>query len=211
MNAIPMTVVLLTAATVALKFLIALLFFAAAMLASGLASGATPNGEPPSAQAAQRETIPGAELLTAAERDAYRRRMAQAATREEREGLRAEYANLADQRAPARAPIGDPKRGARLHGMCFSCHGIERYVAPVTSATASFFDSVLRASGLSDQPVPEPTRFKGRIRSLDALREAVNRRNDYFNPKMTPQEVEDVVAYLNVTYYKFPYASRAAR
>jgi hypothetical protein len=32
----------------------------------------------------------------------------------------------------------------------------------------------------------------------------VNRRNDYLNPKMTPQEVEDVVAYLNATYYKFP-------
>jgi len=30
------------------------------------------------------------------------------------------------------------------------------------------------------------------------------RRNDYLSPKMTPQEVEDVVAYLNVTYYNFP-------
>jgi hypothetical protein len=32
----------------------------------------------------------------------------------------------------------------------------------------------------------------------------VTRRNDYLNPKMSPQEIEDVVAYLNATYYKFP-------
>ena len=37
-----------------------------------------------------------------------------------------------------------------------------------------------------------------------ALREKVVRRNDYFDPKMTPQEIEDVVAYLNATYYRFP-------
>ncbi len=28
--------------------------------------------------------------------------------------------------------------------------------------------------------------------------------NDLLNPKLTPQEIEDVVAYLNATYYKFP-------
>ena len=69
---------------------------------------------------------------------------------------------------------------------------------------ATFTDSLLRASGLSDMPPAEPTRFKGRIQSLSALRDAVARRNEFFSPKMTPQEIEDVVAYLNVTYYKFP-------
>ena len=202
----------MSASAILLKLLVALLFvFAGIAMVSPPASGATPNGEPPTAQATQRETIPGAELLTSAERDAYRRRMAQAATQEERDRIRAEYANISDQRAPGRALVGDPKRGAQLHGVCFSCHGIERYVAPVTSATASFFDSVLRASGLSDQPPPAATRFKGRIRTLDALREAVNRRNEFFSPKMTPQEVEDVVAYLNATYYRFPQQTRAAR
>jgi len=79
----------------------------------------------------------------------------------------------------------------------------------VTHATAGFIDSVLRASGLSDLPPTEPTRFKGRITSIEALRDAVSRRNDFLNPKMTPQEIEDVVAYLNATYYKFP--EQAAR
>ena len=123
-----------------------------------------------------REVIPGADKMTAAERDAYRGR------------------NL----------VGDPSRGAKLHQGCFGCHGIERYTAPVTYATAGFVDSLLRASGLSDIPPAEPKRFKGRIASRDALREAVLRRNDFLSPKMSPQEVEDVVAYLNATYYRFP-------
>ena len=106
---------------------------------------------------------------------------------------------------PPSPPLaGDPVRGASLHRACFSCHGIERYVAPVTYAAASFLDSVLRASGLSDLPPAEPTRFKGKIKSLSALRDGVSRRNDFLSPKMTPQEIEDVVAYLNATYYNFP-------
>ena len=64
-------------------------------------------------------------------------------------------------------------------------------------------------SGLSDLPPTEPARFKGRITALDALRNAVGRRNDFLNPKMTPQEIEDVVAYLNATYYKFPVQTTA--
>ena len=152
----------------------------------------------------EREVIPGADRMTSAERDVYRRRMAAAATPEEKAGIRAEYAR--DPKAPAPKPalVGDPVRGANLHRGCFGCHGIERYVAPVTYAAASFIDSVLRASGLSDLPPVEPTRFKGKIASLTALRDGVMRRNDFLNPKMTPQEIEDVVAYLNATYYKFP-------
>ena len=158
----------------------------------------------PAMRAGEREVIPGADRMTSAERDAYRRRMEAATTPEEKARIRAEYAKAADEPAPARPLVGDPVRGATLHRACFGCHGIERYVAPVTYATASFIDSVLRASGLSDLPPAEPARFKGRIKSLAALREGVTRRNDYLNPKMTRQEVEDVVAYLNVTYYNFP-------
>jgi len=180
------------------------------MLLAGAAamSAAAPEAawgtESPAMPAAEREVIPGADRMTSAERDAYRRRMAAARTPEEKARIRAEYAKAAEVPAPARPLVGDPVRGASLHRGCFSCHGIERYVAPVTHAAASFMDSVLRASGLSDLPPAEPTTFKGRIMSLSALREGVTRRNDYLNPKMTPQEIEDVVAYLNATYYKFP-------
>jgi mono/diheme cytochrome c family protein len=104
----------------------------------------------------------------------------------------------------AKELTGDAKRGEALHGGCFSCHGTERYTAPVTNFFATFTDSVLRASGLSDLPSAEPKQFKGRAKSLDQLREAVWRRNARLNPKLTPQEVEDLVAYLNATYYKFP-------
>jgi mono/diheme cytochrome c family protein len=155
-------------------------------------------------QAYGRELIPGADRMFSAERDAYCRRMEAATTAEEKTRIRAEYAKAPDQPAPARPLVGDPLRGAALHRACFACHGIERYVAPVTYAAASFIDSVLRASGLSDLPPAEPIRFKGKAKSLAAIREGVNRRNDYLNPKMTPQEIEDVVAYLNVTYYNFP-------
>jgi hypothetical protein len=156
------------------------------------------------ATATEREVIPGADRMSSAERETYRRRMATAATAEEKAKIRAEYAGSPNASAPVPALIGDPVRGANLHRGCFGCHGIERYVAPVTYAAASFLDSVLRASGLSDLPPAEPKRFKGKIGSLSALRDGVMRRNDYLNPKMTPQEIEDVVAYLNVTYYKFP-------
>jgi mono/diheme cytochrome c family protein len=177
-----------------------LLAGAAAMNAAAL-DAARGTGSP---AAAEREVIPGADRMSSAERDAYRRRMEAAVTPEEKARIRAEYAKAADQPAPAPALVGDPVRGATLHRGCFSCHGIEQYVAPVTYAMATFTDSVLRASGLSDLPPAEPTRFKGRIKSMAALRDGVNRRNDYLNPKMTPQEIEDVIAYLNATYYKFP-------
>ena len=155
-------------------------------------------------QPAEREAIPGAENMTSAERDAYRRRMAAAATPDEKASIRAEYAKSQSAAAPTAKLVGDPARGAKLHPVCFSCHGIEQYVAPVTYAAAGFIDSVLRASGLSDLPPPEPVRFKGKTKSLSDLRDRVARRNEYLNPKMTPQEVEDLVAYLNATYYKFP-------
>jgi mono/diheme cytochrome c family protein len=157
-----------------------------------------------SSAAGEREVIPGADGMTSAERDVYRRRMAAATSAEDKARIRAEYTKAQNPPAFASPLVGDPARGANLHRGCFGCHGIERYVAPVTYAAASFIDSLLRASGLSDLPPADPARFKGRMASLAALRDGVMRRNDYLSPKMTPQEVEDVVAYLNVTYYKFP-------
>jgi cytochrome c1 len=167
-------------------------------LAPGRAQGA---GET-TTQAIEREVIPGGEQMTSEERETYRRRMASAATAAEKAKIRAEYASAPKQPAPVL--VGDPVRGAQVHTACFSCHGIERYTAPVTRATATFLDSVLRASGLSDLPPAEPVRFRGRARSVEELRAGVVRRNDLLNPKLTPQEIEDVVAYLNATYYKFP-------
>ena len=126
------------------------------------------------AAADERQVIPGADKMTPAERDAYRASQLQ----------------------------GDPVRGANVHTACFSCHGMERYTQKVTQFAATFVDSLLRASGFDD--MPPPARFRGRIDSLAKLRMAVVSRNDYLNPKLTDQEVEDVVAYLNATYYKFP-------
>lgn len=115
------------------------------------------------------------------------------------------YAPAGGSCAPAEAAVvGDPVRGAKLHQGCFGCHGIERYTAPITHASASFADSLLRASGLSDMPPAQPPRFRGRIGSLGALRDAVQRRNERLESKLAPQDVEDLVAYLNATYYRFP-------
>lgn len=181
---------------------ISVLAVAAALCAAGAAQPAR-SAETVAVRPAEREVIPGADRLSSAQREAYRLRMQAAKTAEEQAKIRAEFAKTMFASAPA--PLrGDPERGSKLHRACFSCHGIERYTQRATHWMASFSDSVIRASGLSDTPPAEPTRFKGRIQSLEALRNAVTRRNDFFNPKMSPQEVEDVVAYLNATYYKFP-------
>jgi len=177
---------------------------AAAIVMTAAALDVANGAQAPEAQTPAREVIPGAERMTPGERETYRKRIEGAATPEEKAKIRAEYARVAEKIAAAPRLVGDPKRGAELHRGCFGCHGVERYTRPVTYAAASFFDSVLRASGLSDLPPQEPKRFTGRIRSLDALRAAVTRRNDFLNPRMTPQEIEDVVAYLNATYYSFP-------
>lgn len=164
----------------------------------------------PAAPATERELIPGAGGMTGAERDTYRRRMEMATTPDEKAQIRAEYEKAAGAKtAPAQGPsagglVGDPVRGASLHRACFFCHGIERYVAPATHATRTFIDSVLTASGLTDVPASKSTRLQGRVASVADLRAGVNRRNELLNPKMNPQEIEDVVAYLNATYYKFP-------
>jgi hypothetical protein len=73
------------------------------------------------------------------------------------------------------AAAGDPVRGEKLHADCLGCHGTELYVPP-----------------------------KAKIKSLPALKTEVDRWNDRMNPKFTPQEVEDLVAWLNATFYRFP-------
>jgi len=50
----------------------------------------------------EREVIPGADQLTSAQRDAYRRHMEAAAAPEEKARIRAVHANAADKNAPVR-------------------------------------------------------------------------------------------------------------
>jgi mono/diheme cytochrome c family protein len=71
--------------------------------------------------------------------------------------------------------VGDPVRGAKLHEDCVGCHGTELYVPP-----------------------------KAKVKTLDALKAETENWNDRMNPKFTEQEVADLVAYLNATFYKFP-------
>jgi len=70
---------------------------------------------------------------------------------------------------------GDPARGAKLHEDCLGCHGTELYVPP-----------------------------KAKIKTLSTLKKEVEKWNDRMNPKFTKQEIEDLVAYLNRDFYKFP-------
>jgi hypothetical protein len=53
-------------------------------------------------RAGKREIIPGSELMTPAEREAYRRRYAAAKTDQEREGVRAEHVKAMQERARVR-------------------------------------------------------------------------------------------------------------
>ena len=70
---------------------------------------------------------------------------------------------------------GDPVKGEQRHQSCLQCHGTEVYVPP-----------------------------KRRVSSLSALRKEVVRWGDYYNPRFSKAEIEDVVAYLNRDFYKFP-------
>jgi mono/diheme cytochrome c family protein len=74
----------------------------------------------------------------------------------------------------APAPQGDPARGQALHQSCLQCHGTEAYVAP-----------------------------QRRVGSLEELRKATARWGDMYNPALKPEEVEDLVAYLNRDFYRF--------
>ena len=75
----------------------------------------------------------------------------------------------------AAAAAGDPVRGERLHRICEQCHGTEPYA-------------------------PE----RRRVTSLRALRREVERYGDYYNPRLSKQDVDDLVAWLNRDFYRFP-------
>jgi mono/diheme cytochrome c family protein len=75
--------------------------------------------------------------------------------------------------ATAAAAAGDPVRGEKLHDACLGCHGTELYVPP-----------------------------RAKVRTLSALKQETERWNDRMNPKFTRQEIEDLVAYLNASFYK---------
>lgn len=76
--------------------------------------------------------------------------------------------------ACSEVPKGDPVRGEQLHEACLDCHGTGLYVKP-----------------------------DRKIKSLDALYKETRRWGDYYNPAFSPQDVDDMVAYLNRDFYKF--------
>ena len=69
---------------------------------------------------------------------------------------------------------GDPVKGAKLHEDCLGCHGTELYVPP-----------------------------RAKVKTLATLKKETERWNDRMNPKFTKKEIDDLVAYLNVNFYKF--------
>lgn len=77
--------------------------------------------------------------------------------------------------ASAAAAAGDPVKGAKLHDDCLGCHGTELYVPP-----------------------------RAKVKTLPALKKETEKWNDRMNPKFTKQEVENLVAYLNRDFYRFP-------
>jgi mono/diheme cytochrome c family protein len=68
---------------------------------------------------------------------------------------------------------GDPARGEKLHDACLGCHGTELYVPP-----------------------------RAKVKTLAALKQETERWNDRMNPRFSRQEIEDLVAYLNASFYK---------
>lgn len=73
------------------------------------------------------------------------------------------------------AGAGDAVQGEKLHQDCLGCHGAELYAPP-----------------------------RAKVKTPTALKKEVEKWNDRMNPKFTKQEIEDLVAYLNRDFYKFP-------
>ena len=65
-------------------------------------------------------------------------------------------------------------RSAQVHDVCLDCHGTGPYTNP-----------------------------ERKIKSRDALRQEVVRWGDYYNPALSAQDVDDLVAYLDKDFYKF--------
>jgi mono/diheme cytochrome c family protein len=70
---------------------------------------------------------------------------------------------------------GDPVRGEKLHASCLGCHGTALYVPP-----------------------------QAKVKNLTALKKETQRWNDRMNPKFNAKEIDDIVAWLNRDFYKFP-------
>ena len=77
--------------------------------------------------------------------------------------------------APAAMAAGDAAKGEQLHRSCLQCHGTEVYVPP-----------------------------KRKVATLAALRKETARWADYYNPAFTKAQIDDLVAYLNRDFYRFP-------
>jgi len=73
------------------------------------------------------------------------------------------------------ALTGDAARGERVHDLCLGCHGTEVYVPP-----------------------------KREVTLMATLRREVERWNKSMSPRLTEQQVADLVAYLNAAFYRFP-------
>ena len=91
-----------------------------------------------------------------------------------RRALLALTAALLAAATPAQA-AGDAAKGEKLHASCLNCHGTEVYVPP-----------------------------KRKVKTLAALRKETVRWGDHYNPAFSKAEIEDLVAYLNRPFYKFP-------
>ena len=72
------------------------------------------------------------------------------------------------------APTGDATRGEAVHEVCLQCH---------------------------DTSVYEPPKRRGK--TLAALQRETRRWSDMYNPRLTAQEVADLVAFLNARFYHF--------
>ena len=71
-------------------------------------------------------------------------------------------------------PVDPAVRGEHIHSVCLSCHGTSIYVSS-----------------------------RREVKSLPELRQEVARWGDYYDPALSPQDVDDVTAYLNRDFYKF--------
>ena len=69
----------------------------------------------------------------------------------------------------------DPAKGEQLHRACLGCHATELYAPPLA-----------------------------KVKNISTLRKEVVRWNDRMNPKFTKKEIDDLVAYLNAAFYRFP-------
>lgn len=87
----------------------------AMVIGGGLPAAVAAPAEP--APPVQREIIPGSELMTSQEREAYRQRMRGARTPEERERLRAEHVKAMEERGRMRGlQVIDHSRGRNKGG-----------------------------------------------------------------------------------------------